>query len=343
MPHYPSFDVALDKHSAIPLYVQLRHHIVYLIGSGELEPGTSLPSVRQLAAQLDLAPATIQRTYAELQSQGLLVAQPGRGIRVRDLTADLPNLAEERSNVLRAAMERALTHARGLGFSDREILSTVGELVFGSRLAAGKPRVIFVAVTHQFAETYRGILREELAGLNCSVETLTLDELQSNPDVVLDVLEPVRCLVSVVGTFSEMRRLVAHRETLLFPLVVDLSEEAQQAFVHLPTDVPIGLIAEKHLIPTRRALLSHYRGTDDGLVTADMHNRVAVRRVLAQCPVVVHAVGLRQVLASLAPASTQLIEMKYRPNAASLARLRSLLAPSHAAKRGGVRKTSNMP
>src|SRR5215472_6247559 len=167
MPRYPKFEVALDKRSAIPLYTQLRHHIVYLIGSGELEPGAMLPSVRQLAAQLNLAPATVQRTYAELQAQGLLVAQPGRGIRVPDLTADVPNLAEERSDVLRGAMERALNHARGLGFSDREILSTVGELVFGGRLAAGKPRVVFVAVTHEFAETYRGILREELAGLNC--------------------------------------------------------------------------------------------------------------------------------------------------------------------------------
>jgi hypothetical protein len=124
-----------------------------------------------------------------------------------------------------------------------------------------------------------------------------------------------------------MRRLVGHRETLLFPLVVDLTEEAQQAFVHLPTDVPIGLIAEKHLIPTRRALLSHYRGADDGVLAADMHNRAAVRRVLAECRVVVHSVGLRQQLANIAPPDTVLIEMKYRPNRASLARLRSLLAP----------------
>jgi DNA-binding transcriptional regulator YhcF (GntR family) len=342
MAHYPSFDVALDKHSAIPLYLQLRHHIVYLIGSGELEPGTTLPSVRQLAAQLDLAPATVQRTYGELQAQGFLVAQPGRGIHVPDLTADLPNLAEESSDVLRTALERALTHVRGLGFTDREILSTVGDLVFGGRLAAGKPRVVFVAVTHEFAETYRGLLRDELAGLNCTVDTLTLDELATNPDLVLDRLEPVRCLVSVVGTFSEMRRLVGHREILLFPLVVDLTEETQQAFVHLPTDVPIGLIAEKHLIPTRRALLSHYRGTDDGLMTADVHNRSAVRRVLLACRFVVHSVGSRQLLAKLAAPSVELIEMKYRPNATSLARLRALLAPRSASE-PAPRKTSSLP
>jgi GntR family transcriptional regulator len=327
MAHYSGFEVELDKRGTIPLYLQLRHHIVYLIGSGELEPGSTLPSVRQLAAQLDLAPATVQRAYGELQSQGFLVAQPGRGIRVPDLTADLPDLVDERTEVLRGAVERTLTHLRGLGFSDREILSTVGDLVFGGRLAAGKPRVVFVAVTREFAEAYRSTLRDELAGLSCTIDTLTLDELAINPDAVLDRLEPIRCLVSVVGTFAEMRRLVGHRETLLFPLVVDLTEETQQAFVHLPHDEPVGLVAEKHLLPTRRALLSHYRGTDEGLMTADMHLQAAVRRVLRTCRVVVHAQGLHPQLAALAAADTELIEMKYRPNATSLARLRALLSP----------------
>jgi hypothetical protein len=202
--------------------------------------------------------------------------------------------------------------------------------------------VIFVAVTRDFAEAYRIALRDELAGLNCTVDTLTLDELALNPDLVLDRLEPLRCLVSVVGTFAEMRRLVGHRETLLFPLVVDLTEETQQAFVHLPHDEPVGLVAEKHLIPTRRALLSHYRGTDDGLVTADMHIHAAVRRVLRTCRVVVHAQGLHPLVAPLATPATELIEMKYRPNATSLARLRALLAPPD---RSGTatNKTSRLP
>ena len=66
-------DVVLDRGSTVPLYAQLAQHIVHLISSGAWPPGTAVPSVRQLAADLRLATATAQRVYADLQERGLLV------------------------------------------------------------------------------------------------------------------------------------------------------------------------------------------------------------------------------------------------------------------------------
>jgi GntR family transcriptional regulator len=62
----PPVDLVLDRRSALPLYLQLKHHLIHLVSAGVWQPGMSIPSVRQLAADLGLATATVQRAYGEL-------------------------------------------------------------------------------------------------------------------------------------------------------------------------------------------------------------------------------------------------------------------------------------
>jgi GntR family transcriptional regulator len=318
-----SFDIRLDRRGGTPLYVQLKHHIVFLIGSGELGPGTALPSVRQVAAELDMAPATVQRTYADLQSQGMLVGQSGRGIFVADLAA-IPEGEASNLASMRQLLRRVVTQVSGAGLTEDEIIGTVRDVV-GKTFVRPAPRLVFVAASEAFADVYRDYLRDALADTKCDVETVLLTDLEKRGDEALDELEPIAALVSVVGTFTELRRLASHRVTTLFPLVVDLTEETQWEFINLPADASVGLVAERHLLATRSALLKHFRGTEDEVPTAAITDRAAVRALLKRCSVVVHSAGAAQLLRSLARPGTRLIEMRYRPNAASIAKLRTLL------------------
>jgi DNA-binding transcriptional regulator YhcF (GntR family) len=318
-----ALNIRLDRRGATPLYVQLKHHIVYLIGSGELPPGTGLPSVRQLATELDLAPATVQRTYADLQAHGMLIGRAGRGIFVADLE-DLSETEASHLAAMRLLLKRVITQVSDAGLSDDEIIGTARASLPRAHVRA-LPRLVFVALTKAFADLHRDYLREALADTKCDIQTVQLADLQERGDAVLDALEPIRCLVSVVGTFSELRRLAGHRATILFPLVVDLTEETQAALVVLPRDVPIGLVAEKHLLATRSALINHFRGTEEGLLVAALNDRTAVRSVLRNCSVIIHSLGALEALASQVRPGMQLIEMRYRPNAASVVHLRQLL------------------
>jgi hypothetical protein len=171
-------------------------------------------------------------------------------------------------------------------------------------------------------------LQEGLVGLNCSIETLTLSELEAGPDSVLDALEPIRCLISVVGTFEELRRLAGHREVVQFPLVVDLTEETQHELVNLPQEATVGSVAEEHLLSTRRAMVTHYRGTDANLMTASLTNDEAVDRIISACPIIIHSLAGKYVLLQRVPRNKRLIELKYHPNGTSLARLRALVHQS---------------
>jgi len=69
--------ISFDPRSPIPPYEQVRAQLARQVQSGELAPGTRLPSVRRLAGDLGLAVNTVARAYRELQQAGL-VATRGR-------------------------------------------------------------------------------------------------------------------------------------------------------------------------------------------------------------------------------------------------------------------------
>ena len=64
--------IRVDQTTATAPYGQIREQLADQIRSGALTPGTRLPSVRQLAGDLDVAAGTVARAYTELESSGLI-------------------------------------------------------------------------------------------------------------------------------------------------------------------------------------------------------------------------------------------------------------------------------
>jgi len=69
----------VDPKSATPPFEQLRTQVRDLVTSGELAPGTRLPTVRRLAGDLDLAPNTVARAYRELETDGIIETRGRHG------------------------------------------------------------------------------------------------------------------------------------------------------------------------------------------------------------------------------------------------------------------------
>jgi GntR family transcriptional regulator len=87
------------RNNGVPIYVQLRDQIAAAIGRGSLAPGAQLPTMREVSVQLAIDLNTVQRAYAELEAEGLLVKVQGRGSFVvekpkpRSRTAEIEILA----------------------------------------------------------------------------------------------------------------------------------------------------------------------------------------------------------------------------------------------------------
>lgn len=69
----------VNVRSNVPIYVQLIEQIQHALEVGTLSPGDTLPSVRELASELSIAPNTIVKAYNELQRMGLTESRAGKG------------------------------------------------------------------------------------------------------------------------------------------------------------------------------------------------------------------------------------------------------------------------
>jgi len=71
--------IALDRHSDVPLYQQIKNHFREGILSGSLAPDTRLPASRKLAQDLGVNRITVETAYSELEADGLIYSRVGSG------------------------------------------------------------------------------------------------------------------------------------------------------------------------------------------------------------------------------------------------------------------------
>src|SRR5262249_55095576 len=91
--------------------------------AGQLAPGDPLPSVRQLARDLGIAPNTVARAYGELADERWVVARARRGFAVAEQPPSLTR--EDRTRQLSAAGSQLLATAHQLGARSGELLAEV--------------------------------------------------------------------------------------------------------------------------------------------------------------------------------------------------------------------------
>lgn len=111
--------LVVDETAESPPYRQIVEQIRAAIERGELQPDTPLSPVRQLAGDLGVAPNTVARAYAELQSEGWLVGDGRRGTRVAGQLPRQDRHARVRS--LRESIERFVSSLQSRGFTKDEI------------------------------------------------------------------------------------------------------------------------------------------------------------------------------------------------------------------------------
>ena len=115
----------LDPRSPTPLYAQIANRLRVAIAAGELRAAAALPSVRQLAAQLRVNPATIAQAYRDLEGDGFVEVRQGAGTFVREVPASAR--AQERANQASLLVRDMLTAAARLGVSLQELQAAIAQ------------------------------------------------------------------------------------------------------------------------------------------------------------------------------------------------------------------------
>lgn len=108
-----------------PLYRQIVNRLWLEVVTGTLDTGERLPTVRQLAVDLGVHPASVSRAYKELEHLGVLTVRPG-GTFVALSSPDASTL--ERQAQLERLCRDLLSQADAFGFAPHELIDTLREL-----------------------------------------------------------------------------------------------------------------------------------------------------------------------------------------------------------------------
>lgn len=108
------FPFEVDNDTDVPLWVQLRQRLIYLINSGYFKPGDQLPTVRGLASEISINYNTVNKAYLSLVNDGYLNSTRGRGVFVNDLDTEED---EEFTQSINAVLDDCIASCRDLGLS----------------------------------------------------------------------------------------------------------------------------------------------------------------------------------------------------------------------------------
>jgi len=117
--------ITLDNKDPRPIWRQIQESMRYLVAQGAIPAETPVPSVRELAKELQVNPATVSKAYQQLVAEGVLVVRRGEGTFPATQAPAIPK--GERRKRLREAAESYAAVARTLGADEDELKGAVDQ------------------------------------------------------------------------------------------------------------------------------------------------------------------------------------------------------------------------
>lgn len=108
----------VDDNSDLPIWVQLRNRIAYLIRVGFFKPGEQIPSVRSLSTSAKINYTTVTKAYKDLEQNNLIISIRGRGMYVQK---DVPLVSEGAESAVDIIVEDCVKQYRSVGMSYDDI------------------------------------------------------------------------------------------------------------------------------------------------------------------------------------------------------------------------------
>lgn len=112
--------IRVDQSSQTPLFEQVAASVRSGAATGRIRPGDRLPSVREVAAALDINLHTALRAYQDLRDEGLVTMRRGRGAVLTDAAGQLVQIHRDVLDLVQ--------RARALGLSPDTLASIVKEI-----------------------------------------------------------------------------------------------------------------------------------------------------------------------------------------------------------------------
>lgn len=294
--------IRIDRDLPVPVPLQLQGQIEYGVTSGDFPPGSRLPSVRELAAELGVSPVTVSTVYRKLQAAGLIDSAPGRGTFVR---RPEPHEASPLADPIDGALRRVLQRADRAGVGRVELIERLQRMVARGSLGASISAV-FVGVYPHVTRAYVADLRRHLAVGDELVAT-TFDELAGG-----GTLAGRDLLFTFAHRVADLERL-APADAVVVSVALIPSERTRVALAEVDPLARMLLVsAVPEFVVTFRRAIERFASHVASVRTAVRGTPELAARV-AWADVVVYATGAEDVLDGL-PADVRSFEYRHVPD-----------------------------
>lgn len=118
--------IVVSPDSPSPMYRQVADQLKEAIARGDASPGERLPSIREMARDLNISVITVKRAYLDLEGEGYLRTRAGLGTFVADV--DRARLREAKLGDIRKELDRMLDSGKRFGISPADVAGLLDEL-----------------------------------------------------------------------------------------------------------------------------------------------------------------------------------------------------------------------
>lgn len=308
-------DFHVDRELRVPIRQQLKGMIEYRIVYGELAAGEKLPSVRDLALKIGVAPMTVSQVYNDLKSQGLIETLPGSGTRVADSTQVRLAIKAE-TNALHRRIDALIDEGMAMGIRASDLASLIQARIL-SRMSLGRRlSVIMIGLFPEATASYARFIATRL-GEGATVEPMTIDTLQRNP-----ASQARASSADLVITLANRRRELAGiiPNTRLIAIRFIPSEETRRALASIDPMAHVALVSRfAEFLPIMKAGVRRFAPHVHQVGSANI-DESTVAALLKWADTVVFATGAEAILKDLKP-GTVAIEYRHIPDPADIEHL----------------------
>jgi DNA-binding transcriptional regulator YhcF (GntR family) len=312
-------DIKLDKLSSVPLYIQLKKQIMYLIKEDTLKVGNKMPTERELSESLKVSRNTISSAYNELEQEGVLRSYQGRGTFVAEDTNSwkIQNVKEKITKFIDLAFEEAVE----TGIKSDEFLEIVTRRVKEKTNMMKRINAVYVECNIEQAKMFSEQLMEST---DMNVIPLTINDLKDGSQKVKDIIE--NCQV-IIATFNHVNEVISitsgfGKEVIGLAINVDLETIVKIARYPQNTRFAFICISNQFMFKARSALEKAGLGGIN-IQYSNTKNKNELKKITSNSDVIIVSPGRYDDVKEVVSSDKRILEFVYNLDDSSVKALKS--------------------
>ncbi|MBN1223302.1 MAG: GntR family transcriptional regulator [Candidatus Aminicenantes bacterium] len=308
----------IDKSNKVPLYLQLKDLIKYYISTGAIQDNNQLPGVNTLGGELGVNFETVRKAYKELEKEGFISMERGRGTFVTLHRATIPKInpdvyhEADPKETVKYGIQRLLRS----GVDLPEVKKIVAGLMKEMEKEGAQQTVVFTECNLYQIKEISKILK---GYLNLGVKPVLIQNLREEVEKILAGPEKLLAVITTGFHINEIRKILEGIPVSMHVLITSMSSETRKMLMSQSRDSKIGFICRDRVsISFWEELIKDELGRGIKLSCCILEEEAKVEEILSSVNVLLVSPPVYKALKKKAPVDFPVLNVFDRVDAMSL-------------------------